>query len=232
MNATHRQTFDTIPWLVNGRVSDDERRALDAHMRECAECRSELASQEQLHAAMNAAGPRVDYAPGASLQKLWTRIGDSTPVEESGSEVVAKSSVTHVNFVRPGRSRLVQWLAAAVVVEAVGITLLAAMSLGKPALVASVTPDFKTVTTTEVVPTSAALRVVFAPNFSVADLNALLVREHLEIVSGPSKTGYFTLAIPSSAAELPNVLPHIVANLKASGAVLAEPVYLPTGSKQ
>src|SRR5215471_21193246 len=98
MNATHRQTFDTIPWLVNGRVSDDERRALDAHLRECAECRSELASQERLHAAMKDSGPRVDYAPGASLQKLWTRIGDSAPNELPVS--TSGATVTQLNVHR------------------------------------------------------------------------------------------------------------------------------------
>jgi len=36
MNAPHRHTIDTIPWLANGRISDEERRVLDEHLVDCA----------------------------------------------------------------------------------------------------------------------------------------------------------------------------------------------------
>src|SRR5689334_5878804 len=150
MSASHRHTFDMIPWLVNGRIGDHERRAFDEHLHDCAECREELALQQRVYAAIENDKPRVDYAPGASLQKLRSRISADDEVD-SRSDAVAP-------IAKAGRRHVMQWLVAAVVAEAIGIALLAAASLHHSQMSAvSITPPvYRTVTTTEVVPTTAA----------------------------------------------------------------------------
>jgi anti-sigma factor RsiW len=40
--AAHRRAWDTIPWLVNGSASDAQRRAVEAHLHDCGDCREEL----------------------------------------------------------------------------------------------------------------------------------------------------------------------------------------------
>ena len=224
MTASHRQTFDMIPWLVNGRVADDQRRALDEHVRQCAECRAELAEQERVRAAMCADSSRVEYAAGASLQKLWTRIASEQ------SEIPARRDIDKVN--RNSRSRVMQWLVAAVVVEAIGITILAGLSLQhkNDSAGANLQPAYRTVTTTEIVPASAALRIVFVPDFTIAQMNGLLHEEHLEIVNGPSPAGVYTLATTDSGTQ--TNLPHTLARLHANASVrFVEPIARAAESK-
>jgi hypothetical protein len=218
-----------IPWLVNGRVGEDERRALDGHLRNCAECRAEFDEQQRVRSAMCEDRSRVDYAAGASLQKLWARIGHEEPHESTPSSVtpIARKvgSVT--------RNRVVQWLVAAVAVEAVGMTMLAAASLNKsPVNAATALPAFKTVMTTEIVPTTTALRVVFAQNLTVNEMNTLLHDENLEIVNGPSVTGAYTLATVVSPNELDARLPEVLASLRThAGVRLVEPIVHGSESK-
>lgn len=209
MSTTHRQTLESIPWLVTGRLPDDERRRIEQHLSECTECQRELSLQQRIHAAMNR-DTRVDYAPSPSLQKLWARIE-------------ATESTTPRAPTRTPRSRLVQWLAAAVVVEAVGITLLA-MRPNEPTVV-NAPPAYRTVTTTEIVPQTAVLRVVFATDVTVAELNRLLQRHALSIVGGPTATGVYTLATTAPLDHWSQTLPATLTALRAhSGVRFAEPV--------
>jgi anti-sigma factor RsiW len=41
----HHSTWALLPWLANGRASPDERERAEAHLRECATCRAELAPE-------------------------------------------------------------------------------------------------------------------------------------------------------------------------------------------
>jgi anti-sigma factor RsiW len=218
MNASHRNTLESIPWLVNERVSDDDRRAYEKHIAECAECREELALQRRIHAAMTRESPRVDYAPGGSLQKLWTRIGDS-------EQIAPSPRVRRIDTaVRSPRFRLTHWLAAAVIVEAIGITFMATRSPALPTA-ASQSPNYIPVTTPRPVPQEAVLRVVFAPGFAVNDMNALLQKQQLTVVDGPTTAGVFSLATSVPAHELTNTLSATLAELRSNPSVrFAEPI--------
>lgn len=222
MSAPHRDTFDMIPWLVNGRVADNERRAFDEHLRGCAECRAEFAKEQRLFAAIRENEPCIDYAPGASLQKLLSRIGN-----DERSEKPSGQSRPHGARRVMTQRRLLQYLAAAVVIEAIGVGWFASASMHKSTnanrLMAP--PAYRTVTTTEIVPASAALRVVFAPTFKVTELNALLRDQHLEIVNGPSTAGVYTLATTGAGDDLHADISLILANLRANpGVRFAEPI--------
>jgi hypothetical protein len=216
MKASHRNTLESIPWMVTGRLSESDRRSFERHVRDCAECRDELALQQKIQLAMSNE-PQVDYAPGASLQKLWTRIGTA--------ERLAPPPVTaQAPRITLPKIRFIHWLAAAVVVEAVGIAFLA-FNLRPPAVVEQPPAPYRTVTTTEIVPQTAALRVVFAPTFSTGELTALLREHRLTVVSGPTAAGVYTLATDKQSVELANSLPSTLAALRANeGVRLAEPI--------
>jgi anti-sigma-K factor RskA len=216
MKASHRNTFDSIPWLVTGRIADDERQSFEKHLNECAECRAELEQQQQIHAAINRDQPRVDYAPGASLQKLLSRIGDA----EQDAPAQIQSARTNPRF----RMRLSHWLAAAVVVEAVGLTLMVSKDPA-PTTVALPAQQFQTVTSSVMDRNTAVLRVVFAPDFAVNDMNSLLRKEKLMIVNGPTTAGVYTLATTAALTELSNTVPQALVTLKAHpGVRFAEPI--------
>jgi hypothetical protein len=219
MKASHRNTLESIPWLVTGRLSDNERREFERHVSECAECREELELQQRVHAAMTQETSRVDYAPGASLQKLWTRIGDAEVA--AAPSLASKARSAAFRGVRP---RFTQWLAAAVVIEAIGITFMAVRT-SHPAVANVPPPLYSTVTTTEVIPHTAVLRVVFAADFSIGDMNSLLRTEQLVIVGGPSPNGVYTLATTAATQDLPTTFPATLASLRTHhGVRLAVPI--------
>ena len=221
MKASHRHTQESIPWLVNGRIDDSQCRALEAHIGQCDECREELQLQQRIHAAMTHEPSRVDYAPGGSLQKLWSRIGN-------GEEGIATRPPKTIETTSPARQvsrlRFTHWLMAAVVVEAIGITFLATRSVDRStANVAS--PAYRTVTTTEIVPQNAVLRVVFAADLTLNNMNALLRTQQLTIVAGPTSGGVYTLATTIATQEIPNTLPNTLARLRSHpGVLFAEPI--------
>ena len=40
-DAQHRSAWEAIPWLVNGSAGDAQRRSVEAHVRDCDDCRAE-----------------------------------------------------------------------------------------------------------------------------------------------------------------------------------------------
>jgi anti-sigma factor RsiW len=201
----HRNAWDQIPWLVNGSASDEERAVLEKHLHDCAECRAEVSAQRTLMQGMQTR-PLVEKMPHASFQKLNARIDAD------------RSAVQH-KPPRPRRSpRMVQWLSAAVVIQALLVgTLLVALLRG-PAAVDDA--PYRTVSSPAVVPGKATVRAVFAMDMTLGELQALLERSHLRIMDGPSADGVYTLAGTTGADDRQALL-----TLRAHPAVrFAEPI--------
>ena len=84
VQSNHEQCWETIPWVVNGRASDSEQRAVLAHAEECIECRDELARHRELHSGMRGSDD-VIAAPNASWQKLLAQIDEQAASEGAKS---------------------------------------------------------------------------------------------------------------------------------------------------
>jgi hypothetical protein len=191
---THAEAWALLPWLANGRIAAAEREWVEAHVHTCAECRAELAAQRMI-----ASGMRDDALPAPaaasdeqrSFDKLWARI------EASESATLPATGTRGGGF---RASRTVRWLAAAVVVQAVGLGV-----LGFGALSGGGAPsDDFTLVTREDPRTGAranapSVRVVFAPQASIGTINTLLAHQGLEIVAGPGTQGNFTAALSADA---------------------------------
>lgn len=191
----HRHAWELIPWVVNGRASDEERTLVETHVRECADCRGELAFQREIQQGMlQAAEPSLDARAG--LDQLFKRIDAS----ETGAPVVARTT------------NLVRWLAAAVVVEAVGLATLSTGFL--------VSAPYQTLSSPAPSSAHASLRAVFAPQLPQSELQALLQRNGLQIVAGPSEAGAYALAMTTNVST-----ESALATLRADPRVIfAEPV--------
>jgi hypothetical protein len=191
---THAEAWALLPWLANGRIAAEQREWVEAHVHACAECRAELAAQRMI-----ASGMRDDAAPAPpaasdeqrSFDKLWARI------EASESATLPATGTGGGGF---RASRPVRWLAAAVIVQAVGLGVLGFSALSG----AGAAPgDFVTVTRED--PRSGAraqaptVRVVFSPQASIATVNTLLAHQGLEIVAGPGTQGNYTAALSADA---------------------------------
>jgi anti-sigma factor RsiW len=191
---THAEAWALLPWLANGRIPAEEREWVEAHVHACAECRAELAAQRMISSGMRddaAPAPAAASDEQRSFDKLWARI------EASESATLPATGTGGGGF---RASRPVRWLAAAVIVQAVGLG-----ALGFSALSGSGTApgDFVTVTRedprTGARVQSPAVRVVFAPQASIATINTLLAHQGLEIVAGPGTQGNYTAALSADA---------------------------------
>jgi anti-sigma factor RsiW len=172
-HSNHEQCWELIPWVVNGRADDVEERSVLAHAEECSECREELARHRELHKHMRG-NDDVIAAPNASLQKLLGQIDAQATPE------VAKT----YRIKRP-------WLVAALWLQLVAIATLAG-ALFRSA--APPEPEYMTLSTPEIQDRRAAVRVVFAPDASLNQINQLLRSVECDIVAGPSEAGVYTLA--------------------------------------
>jgi hypothetical protein len=186
---THAEAWALLPWLANGRIAAEDREWVEAHVAGCAECRAELASQRLVASKMSADAERPGSAneEQASFNKLWARIeaAESATLPVSGAAGGALRS-----------SRTVRWLAAAVVVQAIGLGVLGFSSLRGD--VAS-KDDIVTVSDPQPRLNAPAVRIVFAPAASIDSINTMLAHQGLSIVSGPGTQGNFTAELSPDA---------------------------------
>jgi len=218
----HRESWELLPWLVNGRLEDGEARRVEAHLRLCQPCREEYAAQRRIHEII-AADATVERMPSAGLNKLRQRIGEA----HAGAGDAAPALPPPQREARPTprwpwRNRL---LAASVGAVALAVGLDASTiwhAWRRPEAAA-----YYTVSSTPSPHPEAVVRAVFAPNLTVAELQALLDDAHLRIVAGPTEAGVYSLAAdasPSTDWSLRRLRAHdTVRFAEAIGAAAAAP---------
>jgi anti-sigma factor RsiW len=192
---THAEAWALLPWLANGRIATTEREWVEAHVQTCAECRAELAAQRMISTQLRddeVAAPAAPSEEQRSFDKLWARI------EASEAATLPATGTGGGGGFRA--SRTVRWLAAAVIVQAVGLGVLGFSALSNDGGPAS---EFVTVTRED--PRTGAraqaptVRLVFAPQASIETINTLLAHQGLEIVGGPGTQGNFTAVLSADA---------------------------------
>jgi len=208
----HLRAWEALPWVVNGRATTEQARWVAEHVAQCEDCRAELAWQQRLHDALAAApaDQPADPAVDAGLQRLLARLDDA--VEDQPSPAAGITAA-------PSRSQRLIWaLAAAVVVQAVGLGVMS-WQLGGAS-----SEGYRTLSESPG-PTAAAatLRVLPDTTMTLAQWQALLQALGLQVVNGPNAGGAYALAPISGTAALPR--DSVLARLRASpGIRLAEPI--------
>jgi hypothetical protein len=183
-SSIHRQAWDQIPWIVNGSLPQSDRPAIEAHLEGCADCRDELEFQRRLASAIDtssqASGQEIGD-PQMSWQQLRGRIESA-----GGSKRLAR------NQRGPRVSQAwIPWLAAAMVVQAVGLGVLGTVVWSRSGSPSGAV--YRTLSATEPAAAAATIRVVFAPDMSVGHMQALLAASGLQVQSGPSNAGVWSL---------------------------------------
>jgi hypothetical protein len=218
----HRYATGLIPWDVNGTLAGPEAAQLGAHLDACAECRRDYEAQLRLFEAMQPESTLV-FAAEPSFRKLMARIGTGEDAGELASARSAPAAPVSVAS-RTARAprRVARWLAAAVVLEGLG--------LGYGAWVwhsntLSTTPAYVTLTAPE--PSyhdSARVRIVFRSSLSVQDLGTILHKAGARIIDGPTDSNVYTLGFTGGAVTAA-VAEQRIAALRANADVLfAEPL--------
>jgi Putative zinc-finger len=190
---THAEAWALLPWLANGRIAPEEREWVEAHVQGCAECNAELAAQRMVASQVTrdvaSSAPVTASEEQQSFNKLWARI----EAGESASKTATGTAGVVVPVART--SRTVRWLAAAVVVQALGLAVLGlALRNGQPA-----EAIFKTVAKVEPRLNAPSVRLVFAPGAPIATINTLLTHQELSIVAGPGSAGNYTAVLSADA---------------------------------
>ncbi len=214
---THAEAWALLPWLANGRIQPADREWVEAHLQGCAECRAEFAAQRlvvsQVARDAAAAPQSADSDEQRSFNKLWARI---EAAESASAPITGTGSAT---MPAPRASRTVRWLAAAVVVQAIGLGVLGVtLNNGNR-------DDYGTVAKVEPRLNAPAVRIVFAPETSVATVNTLLTHQGLSIVGGPGTAGNFTAELSVDAVAAGATSDSVAAVLaKDPNVALAQPI--------
>lgn len=218
----HRETWDLIPWIVNGTATAAQRDSVGQHLRECADCCDELAQQQLFHAGMQVPATGA-YDPQLGLQRLLARIDAEPSVLDSGGSAPMRGG------------RWTRWLAAAVIVQAIGLALLAGMLLGRPAPELAAQPaadaDYRTLSSATV-QRGATIRLTLSPDTSLAALRHMLSQARLRIVESSADNAAFGLApAEGSLPATEDRTAQSVAWLRSQpGVLLAEPIVRPPGT--
>jgi hypothetical protein len=186
--SAHRRAWDLIPWIVNGSAPESERLAVQAHLEGCTDCRQEFEFQHQLQTAIaSQSTPEIDMRE--SWQRLRSRL-DSTAAAQAPARSAQRRS-------RSTGKAWMPWLIAAMVVQAIGLGALGAAWWSRPTASLSVPPDsaavYRTLSAPQAAVPAATIRVVFAPELTMAQLQAMLAAARLQVRAGPSEVGVWTL---------------------------------------
>ncbi len=200
-----------LPWFVNGTLPAADAQLVQAHLAHCDTCRSDAAALARMRTLLRSPG-QVEHAPHPGLRKLMQRI-DAAESLPQGADLSAASAGPPPAG-RPARSRTTGWLVGAVALQSLALVFVAAGTLRSPG--AADEAAYRTLTTAQAPAAQPALRVVFAPSTTLAELQTLLRDHGLAAQSGPSEAGLFTLSLrrpPSDpAAEQAAVLARLRAD--------------------
>jgi anti-sigma factor RsiW len=192
--------WELMYWVLQDSASKEQAAELEDHLAGCASCRAELAQQSRLRLALSLP-PDLPLDAEAGLQRLMARLDVSDP------QKVPRQAQS--------RAWLVRALAAAVLVQAIGLGVLGVK------LVSVENPPYRTLS--EVLPATppGAIRVVPDAGMTLAEWNTLLQTLHLQVVHGPNSIGAYTVVPTDAAVTAGQALSKLRA---ARGIRLAEPV--------
>lgn len=187
-----------LPWFVVGALSERETARVQEHLSACPLCAADWEREQQVQSLIFNA-PNVEYAPQPGLQKLMSRI------DEIERELPAAPHAEH-GMPRPQRhSTAIRWLAAAVIVQAIGLGVLGTLFWQRGIELNA--PRFHTMSAVEAGGGSmASVRVVFAPAMSVSEMQRLLESIPAKLVRGPSEAGVYTLALENERSTVDEAL--------------------------
>jgi anti-sigma factor RsiW len=181
---THDEAQRLLPWLVTGRLDDDERARVQSHLAGCAQCQAELDWERRLQSRYAETGGEADAERG--LAALRDQL---TPQPRTPLAAVAE---------RPRRwwSALRSAAPALRGVIALQAAAIAALAVGLMVTVAPARDSYRTLSSPA--PTAAAQAVVrFRPEATDAAIRQALQSSGARLVDGPTVSGAYLLRLPA-----------------------------------
>jgi hypothetical protein len=189
--ARHEEARLLLPWLVNGTLAEDERRAVEAHLDGCRDCRAELELCVALEREARAAEARAPAPHPVQLERLLARITAGAPEPE----IAPAAPLDRAARWSPRARWSAAGMAAALLVAAA--LFVAPRPPGEP--------GFRTLSDPAASAPEGALllRVVFEPDLPEARLRELTTAIGGEIVAGPTPLGVYTIAVRAGVGGEP-----------------------------
>lgn len=221
--GAHGECWNLLPWIANESAAAKDVARIEAHLRDCRECQEELEFQRQLRNAIRTEEAIV-LAPQTSLQKLMQRIDTVGDLDDEELEIESPAAVKPIAAARHRRARGTRWLPIAAAVQGIAIAgLLAALWTQSQTRDDLTAGRYNVLTTpTATVTHGPVIRVVFAGNVALDDMNRMLREIDAQIIAGPSEAGVYTLGLAGTSDK--SGVEKAIAQLRADGRVMfAEP---------
>ena len=222
--GAHGECWNLLPWIANESAAVKDVARVEAHLADCRECQEELEFQRQVRNAIRTE-EAVVLAPQTSLQKLVQRIDTVADMDDEPEEAPAVAAEL-VAVARRGPTRWSRWLPIAAAVQSIAITgLLAALWSQSQSHEELNAGRYSVLTApTATVARGPVIRVVFAGNVALDDMNRVLRSIDAQIIAGPSEAGVYTLGLSGGGAANKSAVEKAIAQLRADGRVMfAEP---------
>jgi hypothetical protein len=179
----HQEAWDSMPWVLNGSATAAQRQRLLAHLPDCADCRAEWDFQRQLRAEL---APQAD--PDALLARFWAHAPHGAAAE--ARELLVSEPLLQaagVPSAEPRRPRS-WWTPLLLTTLALHAGLLFwGRERPQPA-------DYRLLSEASPAASGARIRLVPAPDLSLAQLQALIAAQGLQIVEASPQGQHFGLA--------------------------------------
>lgn len=181
--AEHLRVWESLPWVVNGQATPEQACLVANHLGHCEDCRAELALQQRLRSALVANEDEPQESVDSGLLRLLERIDEATQAQATVPPPWASR-------------RMTQALVAAVLVQAVGLGV-----LGLDRWRAGSGDAYRTLAEARSV--QGRWLVVPDATMTLAQWQALLQAQGLQVAGGPNAAGAYTLGPAAGAASQP-----------------------------
>lgn len=217
-SSQHKKRHDDIdrmlPWYANGTLDGADRKAVEDHLTQCAQCREEVERCRGLARTMREVGDVAPEPHPVQLARLMRQIDSQASSAAPNSELWSGLRRNLRSFFTSAPVSM-RWALALqfVLIALLTVTLLrprptvetVADSSAPAEAVAE--PAFRTLSNSGASPElanpgaeRALLRVVFEPSLSEQAMRETLLELRAEIVGGPSTFGVYTLAVATRGA--------------------------------
>ena len=179
----HREVQLLLPWYATGRLDLQERVLVEAHLRQCAECRADLVSERDLRARL------ADLAEdGHGREACQSPLSRGRP-RRSPRAISERWRALRRAAARPRTMRRIMALQAACI-AALGIVILAGRT----------TPAYHALGDPPSTRAGNAI-VIFRPDIRGTEMSALLRSSEARVIDGPTSTGAYVLALPPASRD-------------------------------
>jgi len=210
----HLAAWEAIPWVLNGQASAAQAVLVEQHVPHCESCQQEWERQRDLQQAMQQA-PAVQLDTEEGLKRLLARVDLDDLSAPLPAAPPSQPPTAHYRSPWWGGA-----MAASVLVTLLGLNV---TSSSRP----EAQPHYQTLSEASAIglPPAAqgSIRLALLPETTLAQWDALLRSEKLQVVGGPNAVGAYTVAVPPQGA-----LSDILQRLRQRPEVLlAEPIQDP-----